>query len=187
MVSVDIHWETSEFICRWPTKKKKCFCPIPPPTLIGFFIFSIWQIPISFIILIAPALSLYQILSLRRNILLESSHDYWPHGEEQVGICWWNDHSAFWRTATFWNLNLILKEISASVNFFDFAREIWLDLQECYKYKNCLQVYQIRWELTTLVQDWSLSQFIMPNSKLYGMNWNYITWLVPMESSPVVE
>lgn len=54
---------------------------------------------------------------------------------------------------TAWLLNSLSKEISASVNFTDSAREIWLDLQQRYQRKNRPRIFQLRKEISNLVQD----------------------------------
>lgn len=52
-----------------------------------------------------------------------------------------------------WNLNLVLKEISASILFSDSAHEIWIDLQDRNQQSNDPEIFQLRRELLNHVQD----------------------------------
>lgn len=52
-----------------------------------------------------------------------------------------------------WILNALSKEISASINFFDTSREIWLDLQQPYQRKNRPRIFQLRCEISNLSQE----------------------------------
>lgn len=52
-----------------------------------------------------------------------------------------------------WILNALSKEISASVNFSDSARGMWLDLQQRYQWKNRPRIFQLRQEISNLAQD----------------------------------
>ncbi|XP_022152756.1 uncharacterized protein LOC111020399 [Momordica charantia] len=52
-----------------------------------------------------------------------------------------------------WILNSLSKEISASILFSDSAREIWLDLKERFEKQNRPRIFQLRRDLSNLVQD----------------------------------
>lgn len=54
---------------------------------------------------------------------------------------------------TTWILNSLSTEISASVNFADSARDIWIDLQQHYQRKNRPRIFQFRREISNLIQD----------------------------------
>lgn len=53
---------------------------------------------------------------------------------------------------TAWILNSLSKEISANINFVDSAHEIWIDLQQRYQRKNRPRIFQLRQEISNLVQ-----------------------------------
>lgn len=52
-----------------------------------------------------------------------------------------------------WILNSLSKEISTSALFFDSVHEIWLDLKERFQRQNRPRIFQLRRDLTNLVQD----------------------------------
>lgn len=52
-----------------------------------------------------------------------------------------------------WILNALSKEISASVNYSDSARDMWVDLQQRYQRKNRPRIFQLKREISNLVQD----------------------------------
>lgn len=54
---------------------------------------------------------------------------------------------------TVWILNSLSKEISAIINFFGSTCEIWVDLQERYQRKNHPRIFQLRHELSNLMQN----------------------------------
>ena len=52
-----------------------------------------------------------------------------------------------------WILNSVSKEISANIKFVSSAREIWLDLKDCFQHKNGPRIFQLKRELMNLCQD----------------------------------
>ena len=52
-----------------------------------------------------------------------------------------------------WILNLVSKEISASIIFVDSAMEIWLDLRDRFQQSNGPCIFQLKCELVNLAQD----------------------------------
>ncbi|XP_038875043.1 uncharacterized protein LOC120067569 [Benincasa hispida] len=54
---------------------------------------------------------------------------------------------------TAWILNSLSKEISTSINFSNSVQEIWVDPQERYQCKNRPRVFQLRHEISNLIQN----------------------------------
>lgn len=52
-----------------------------------------------------------------------------------------------------WILNSVSKEISSSILFSEFARDIWIDLKERFEIRNGPQIFQLKRQLATLSQD----------------------------------
>lgn len=65
----------------------------------------------------------------------------------------WNSWIICNSVVTVWIFNSLSKEISANINFSDYAREIWLDLEQCYQRKNRPQVFQLRRDISNLTQE----------------------------------
>ena len=51
-----------------------------------------------------------------------------------------------------WILNVVSKEISASIIYFDSAEDVWNDLKELFQQGNGPQIFQLRRELMNLTQ-----------------------------------
>lgn len=54
---------------------------------------------------------------------------------------------------TSWILNLVSKDIAASVIYIDNAADVWIDLKECFSQKNGPRIYQIQKSISALSQD----------------------------------